>query len=584
MQLTGQKAILPLIPNEGVLCSAQLALKKNEFEKAVTAGCPLIFLETGDYGLVNKMLMSLLAKWQKNTYPSSPKVYEYLYGWGSLGDIFFSSMLESEKDMPVWVFQDARSADENAIAGLYDLLFDESKYKIILIKGFSDLIRNYDFTIEWFLQAAFQQYNSAPECASKRKVFVIAEPFIAIPAQLAPYSTMIRLPKPSEEEIHKIFDEKFNSCEDEKKSRIRKKYEENPEAKKVALDYLRGFSQTEIEYLLDYAALGNFSDFERPFKVAKAALAEKAAGLRLVEAGACDFAGLENLKDHLKACAKLLRHRAKFARYHLQPPKGILLVGMPGCGKSLAAKASAQILNRILLQLDMGAIMGKFVGESELNFRMALDIAEKSAPCVLWIDELEKAFAGMEDSTGITKRLFGYFLTWMQETKADIYIVATANNISKIPPEFKRKGRFDKIFSVNMPNIKEREEIFRYHLGTNNLPITQEVKQNYGYYARETSYKRLSSHCQDDRGVSGADIASIVQNAFCMALLESKVNLQITHANIMEAIKAVKGHTQRDIMKKQVISDNSAEETDGYSFLEKVLESSGYVSASKEEK
>jgi SpoVK/Ycf46/Vps4 family AAA+-type ATPase len=140
---------------------------------------------------------------------------------------------------------------------------------------------------------------------------------------------------------------------------------------------------------------------------------------------------------------------------------------MPGCGKSLTAKATANLFEVPLLRLDIGKLMGKYVDESEENLRKAIKTAEAVSPCVLWIDELEKAFAGVGGSGGgsdITTRLFGNFLTWLQEKESSVYVLATSNDVSKLPAEFLRKGRFDELFLVNLPNDEERRSIFDIHL------------------------------------------------------------------------------------------------------------------------
>jgi SpoVK/Ycf46/Vps4 family AAA+-type ATPase len=140
---------------------------------------------------------------------------------------------------------------------------------------------------------------------------------------------------------------------------------------------------------------------------------------------------------------------------------------MPGCGKSLTAKATANLFQVPLLRLDIGKLMGKYVGESEENLRKAIRTAEAVSPCVLWIDELEKAFAGLGGSGGgsdVTTRLFGNFLTWLQEKDSAVYVLATSNDVSKLPPEFLRKGRFDELFLVELPDAEERRSIFEIHL------------------------------------------------------------------------------------------------------------------------
>ncbi len=204
---------------------------------------------------------------------------------------------------------------------------------------------------------------------------------------------------------------------------------------------------------------------------------------------------------------------------------------MQGCGKSLSAKATANIFNVPLLRLDIGKLMGKYVGESEQNLRLAIKTAEAVAPCVLWIDELEKAFAGVGGSGGgsdITTRLFGQFLTWLQEKESSVYVVATANNISSLPPEFLRKGRFDELFLVNLPDADERLRIFKIHLGKR------------GKLSNEINVIKL---LEKTEGFSGADIENVVkeaiENAFC-----ASDDCTVTTEKLLEVIRHTKSISQ----------------------------------------
>ena len=167
--------------------------------------------------------------------------------------------------------------------------------------------------------------------------------------------------------------------------------------------------------------------------------------------------GLDNLNAWLKKRKALMKTDLSGTRLH--PPKGILLCGVPGCGKSLSAKNIAVQWELPLYRLDMGAILGMYVGESEQNLREALETAERMAPCVLWIDEIEKGLATGSGDNSVTKRLIGQFLFWLQESQAKVFIVATANDVSTLPPELLRKGRFDEIFFVDLPTETERTDI-----------------------------------------------------------------------------------------------------------------------------
>ncbi len=229
-----------------------------------------------------------------------------------------------------------------------------------------------------------------------------------------------------------------------------------------------------------------------------------------------DIGGLENLKEWLYKKAQVFSQLDRAIKFGVDIPKGILIVGMPGCGKSLAAKATAKLFELPLMRLDVGRLLGKYVGESEANMRKALKLAEAISPCVLWIDEIEKAFSGVGNAEGsggadVTKRLFGQFLTWMQEKEDTIFIVATANDISGLPPEFLRKGRFDELFSVEFPTEEERRDILEIHIRkrkqwTPNLDIIALAK--------------------DTKGYNGADLEAIVKEAVEDCFINGKAKLE----------------------------------------------------------
>ena len=244
-----------------------------------------------------------------------------------------------------------------------------------------------------------------------------------------------------------------------------------------------------------------------------------------------DIGGLDNLVSYLKKKASIYTNLAKAKEAGVDIPKGILIVGMPGCGKSLTAKASAALFKAPLLRLDIGKLLGKYVGESEENLRKALKVAEAATPCVLWIDEIEKAFAGVgkdDGGGGVTTRLFGYFLTWMNEKDSTVYVVATANDIEHIPPEFLRRGRFDEIFSVALPNAEERKRIFEIHLNRR--------KRNWkslGISLNELVRKTAGKDA-DNPEFSGADIESIVKTAIETAFWEKR---ELRQDDLLKAIE-----------------------------------------------
>jgi SpoVK/Ycf46/Vps4 family AAA+-type ATPase len=178
-----------------------------------------------------------------------------------------------------------------------------------------------------------------------------------------------------------------------------------------------------------------------------------------------DVAGQANLKRWLEHRRKAFTSKAS----SLDKPKGIMLIGVQGSGKSLAAKAVSGIFGIPLLRIDFGALYNKFYGETEKNLRNALETAEIMQPCVLWMDEIEKGITTDGSDDGLSQRMLGTLLTWMAERKSRVFIVATSNNIEKLPPELIRKGRLDEIFFIDLPKSKVREDIFHIHLRKRNL-------------------------------------------------------------------------------------------------------------------
>lgn len=210
--------------------------------------------------------------------------------------------------------------------------------------------------------------------------------------------------------------------------------------------------------------------------------------------------GLVNLKKWLNLRGNAFSQKA--IDFGIDTPKGVLLLGLPGCGKSLTAKCIAKTWKYPLLRFDLGKVFGGIVGQSESNMRKALDVATTIAPCVLWIDEIEKGLSGLGSSDrtdgGTASRVFGSLLTWMQEKKEPVFVVATANNIESLPPELLRKGRFDEIFFVDLPSKEERKEIFRIHI--------QNKKRNVNDF-------NLDLLAEKTNGLTGSEIASLVSDA-----------------------------------------------------------------------
>ena len=254
-----------------------------------------------------------------------------------------------------------------------------------------------------------------------------------------------------------------------------------------------------------------------------------------------DIGGLENLKEWLKQKADIFKNMDEAKKFGVDMPKGVLIAGVPGCGKSLSAKAAANLFGVPLLRLDMGRLLGKYVGESESNMRKAIELAEAISPCVLWIDELEKAFAGINgDGAGaeVTTRLFGTFLTWLQEKDSPVFVVATANNITKLPPELLRKGRFDEVFYVGLPKPEERRKIFEIHIGKRRPQDLPQISNS------------MQKLIDKTKGYSGADIEGVVREGVESVFAQKKSGLGAE--DILKVIDHT--HSLSEIMKDSIDS------------------------------
>lgn len=280
----------------------------------------------------------------------------------------------------------------------------------------------------------------------------------------------------------------------------------------------KGLSEYEIDSLLNLTiAKGsdfNNSDGIKSIHEQKRQIIMKTNILEMinVKEKISDIGGLNNLKQWLERKARVFKDIDRAMEFGVDMPKGLLIAGIPGCGKSLAAKATSALFEVPLLKLDMGKIMGKYLGESETNMRKAIKLAEAISPCVLWVDELEKGFAGVDGSGHeVTMRLFGTFLTWLQEKQTPVFVVATANDISKMPPELLRKGRFDDIFYVDLPDDRERESIFKIHIARRRKSDVNKIE-----------YSKLVNKTA---GFSGADIEGVVVDAVENAFADGKSEL-----------------------------------------------------------
>ena len=351
-------------------------------------------------------------------------------------------------------------------------------------------------------------------------IFILSETTV-IPCELENFITVFDIPLPTTSEILGIINNFISDMDI---------VVDQDAINDIALSF-KGLNEFQIKQILNLAYQdGGCIDKEDKLLILKEKeqFIKKSGMLEIVNFTETidDIGGLENLKEWLERKAKVFANLDKAIKFGVDVPKGIMIIGMPGCGKSLTAKATASLFEIPLVRLDVGRLLGKYVGESEENMRKALKLSEAISPCILWIDEIEKAFAGVGGDGGgndVTTRLFGQFLTWMQEKENTVFIVATANDISKMPPEFLRKGRFDELFFVDLPNGEERRKILDIHLKKRN-------KWN----------KEIDSIAliKETDGFNGADLEAVVKDTIEMAFIDGRNS--ITTEDLIKSVKDTK--------------------------------------------
>lgn len=338
-----------------------------------------------------------------------------------------------------------------------------------------------------------------------------------VPAELQGDAIVIEWPLPDRAEIAAVLDAQITKLPDEVRASVESDLVNG--RRDAAIDAAVGLTEIEaagcfrkslvVTKKIESAAVAN----EKKKVIAREKVLEWFDPL---PGGLDAVGGLENLKEWLTSRRAAFSSKAR--AYGLPAPKGVLTVGVPGCGKSLTAKAIATTWGMPLLRLDLGALKGKFVGESEGNIRKALKVAETVSPCVVWLDEIEKALAGATGGAadgGVSADALGVILSWMQDRAGSVFVIATANNVDALPPELLRKGRFDEMFFVDLPNSTERAAILRAALKSN---------------GRKADAFDLAAIAGKTDGFSGAEIAALVPEAMFAAFADGE--REITTADL----------------------------------------------------
>jgi len=296
---------------------------------------------------------------------------------------------------------------------------------------------------------------------------VLLSPTFSLPPDLEKDITIVDFPLPDRQELEHL----YLSIARDLKDHPNFKVDTTLEAMNNILEAAVGLTLNEAENVFAKALVmtGRLTASEVPFIYSeKRQIIRKSGTLEYIDANEqmSEVGGLSSLKRWLEK--RRLAFSPKAREFGLPVPKGVLFVGVQGCGKSLCAKAVSNLWSLPILRLDMGRLFSSFIGSSEQNVRRAISIAESVSPVILWIDEIDKGFAGILSSTfsdsGTTARVFGTIITWMQEKEASVFVIATANEVEYLPAELLRKGRFDEIFFVDLPNPEERKEILSIHL------------------------------------------------------------------------------------------------------------------------
>ncbi|NIM05810.1 MAG: AAA family ATPase [Armatimonadetes bacterium] len=348
---------------------------------------------------------------------------------------------------------------------------------------------------------------------------VLLSPRLFLPPELEKEVTVLDFDLPGLPELGELLDQALKALEEEPEVEVDLSEEDREAVLKAAL----GLTLDEAENVFARCVVEKKGFDVRDILAEKKQIIRKSGALEYYEATERmdNIGGLDTLKGWLRRRALAFSEKAR--DFGLPAPKGVLLLGVQGCGKSLTAKAVAGLWKMPLLRLDVGSVFAGLVGSSEENMRRAIKMAEAVSPAVLWVDEIEKGLSGARSSgqldSGVTARVFSTLTTWLQEKTKPVFVVATANDISALPPELLRKGRFDEIFFVDLPGEAERREVFTIHL--------RKRKRN----PEDFDLARLA---RESKGFSGAEIEQAVISALYYAFEHDR---EITTEDILGALQ-----------------------------------------------
>ncbi len=385
--------------------------------------------------------------------------------------------LENSRQIYVIDYIDITRETGSITRGLINLLDDNRKEdKVIFISNGAHILREQEM-IAFITRIVAENIKIS---------IVVMSDVMDIPVALNPYACVIDLPALSVEEItQQLIAEGISR-----------------DGSESVASKLKGLSFFEIRQAARRIIKGE--NIEKVTNKLTEGMSANSEFLSFVEVNEEELGGFSKLKENIQIEKPIFKNVEDARSKKIPIPKGIMLVGIPGCGKSLAAKVIAKEFEIPLLKMEFGKIMNKYVGESEANLFFALKFAESSAPCVLWLDEFEKSIVTSSESGAdgnISNRLLGIFLNWLQEKSAPVYVVATVNNIDRMPPELIRRGRFDEIYEVDLPKTTAIHDIMTLQLKKYDIPF------NHGSIDEQD----IKSFCNELRGYSGADIEELVK-------------------------------------------------------------------------
>jgi len=415
---------------------------QTELEILIRARYPILYIISSEEMRVQNAVVEIAQKREK-------KVFEWSY---STGIVPAGTSIQSLKTR--------NAATKDPLMAL-DQVIEQVEPAIFIFKDFHPFLGKNNFAVVRKLkEIGLHLKNSF-------KTILLVSPVLEIPTELEKEITVLNYPLPSRNDLDELLDKIIADVKQFKQVTIDLDAAGRERLLQASLGLTLGEAENVFAKIIVKSGRLSGEDVSEVFAEKQQII--RKSGLLEYYASEENFArvgGMAVLKDWLDKRASAFTEEAR--AFGLPAPKGILMLGVQGCGKSLCAKAISTLWQLPLLRFDMGRMFGSLVGSSEENVRRAIAVAESVAPAILWVDEIDKAFAGSQGSGstdgGTTARVFGTFLTWLSEKTSPVFVVATANDISQLPPELLRKGRLDEIFFVDLPRLEERKEIFRIHL------------------------------------------------------------------------------------------------------------------------